>query len=151
LTLNLTTPGSPRAISEELSENEYWDYILGSAEGNNAPTLDPANGGSVTVASVGDFSCGNGHNIMRSTDDIFEAGYMNNREIYYIYVSGDITIAREAKTIGNRSYNAVNLPLKTGWNLVQVDRKRPQSGGGNHIFTVKIADKDIPWRYYMPG
>jgi hypothetical protein len=125
---------------------------LGNAEGGNAPTFDPANGGSVTAARVGSFNCGDGHNIIRrSNASTVQGAYKYSSEIYYIYVSGDITITRPAKTIGNRIYNAINLSLKTGWNLVQVNRKRPQSGGGNHIFTVKIADKDLPWRYYTPG
>jgi hypothetical protein len=157
LTLTLTTPAAPLAIStlpiKKDANDAYNGWgIFGNTNGDNALTFDPANGG-VTAASIGSFSVDNsgygGYKIARGAYDTDEAGYENGTEICYIYVSGDVTITRAAKTIGRNYYHAINLPLKAGWNLVQVDQKRPKSGGS--VFSVKIAGKDIPWRYYKSG
>jgi hypothetical protein len=75
--------------------------------------------------------------------------YAKESFIYYIYVDKDCTLSRPARNWQdeerNYNYEAVDLRLKAGWNLVQLD-----VGGtlplSNLTATAKIADKDVPWR-----
>jgi hypothetical protein len=67
--------------------------------------------------------------------------------ICYLYVDKAVTITRSAKSIMEQedyaiAYSSINLQLKAGWNLVQLDDYRTLSGGTR---TVKLADKDVPW------
>ena len=76
-------------------------------------------------------------------------------QISYIYVSTNVTFNRAAATTETQqshdglsilsTYSALNLALKTGWNLVRVDYTF-NSSTNTDTYTVKIADKDIPWK-----
>jgi hypothetical protein len=90
----------------------------------------------------------NGFYILRFFEDADYTTYYNRYDIIHVYVSSDVTFTRGAKTIkteysnGPINYSAVNLPLKTGWNLVQTDYNGTETSGTH---TVKIATKNIPW------
>ncbi|MDR2745868.1 MAG: hypothetical protein LBB77_00350 [Treponema sp.] len=45
-------------------------------------------------------------------------------------------------------YNAIDLQLKEGWNLVQQNQNSTKT---EDTITMKIADKDIPWYIRRTG
>ncbi|GAB6392249.1 MAG: hypothetical protein MdMp014T_1622 [Treponematales bacterium] len=75
--------------------------------------------------------------------------------IAYLYVDEDVTVSRDAKTWKGTvagyidytyDYGAVSLPLKHGWNLVQLDvHVEWQGRKAAGTYTLKTADKDVPW------
>jgi hypothetical protein len=68
--------------------------------------------------------------------------------IFYLYVEKDVTLTRAAKTFTAQglpgTYRAINLPLKAGWNLIQLDQDAYENSGFK--VELKIADKDVSWR-----
>jgi ribosomal protein S4E len=77
--------------------------------------------------------------------------------IQYVYVDRDCTVTRGAtswtKTDDERGtytvkYNAIDLQLKEGWNLVQQNQNSTKT---EDTITMKIADKDIPWYIRRTG
>jgi hypothetical protein len=87
------------------------------------------------------------YSVFREAVKTDEETYEYSSKIVYVYVNKDVTLSRTATTLTNTQIGAVNLALKTGWNLVQTDRHITASGGtvSSITITVKIADKDVPW------
>jgi hypothetical protein len=66
----------------------------------------------------------------------------NTSIIYYVYVSGNVTLSRDKVPFNGDTYEAFNFGLETGWNLVQRDSSSTEEG---KVYTYKIADTDVPW------
>ncbi|MDR1095525.1 MAG: hypothetical protein LBL31_03990 [Spirochaetaceae bacterium] len=79
----------------------------------------------------------------------------HHSKIVYIYASEDVTLSRDEKVLTNEydnpkdtNWDAVNLELKAGWNLVQIDTRQTWNASDytyTKTVTVKIADKNVPW------
>jgi hypothetical protein len=76
----------------------------------------------------------------------------NESTIYYIYVDGDVTISSGKITEKDNEhdstiYNAVNISLKKGWNLIQRDRntKATSEDGVTITVSLSIAHTNLPW------
>jgi hypothetical protein len=159
LTLEFFKPLSTGPIDEELNNrDEYW--LFGRTDGEHKLTFDPAGGGRVGVKERGGWDLNEEeesprYGISRNfgvSNDTTEI----NRQIAHVYVTGDVRITRPAKEIEvedddwrSGSWTAIDLPLKTGWNLVQLERHKTYAGNVV-VFTLKIVDKDvdIPWIYW---
>jgi hypothetical protein len=115
----------------------------------------------VNISSVDSFyyqdgSTGKQYSIGRTEGETDEKTYMNGSSIYYVYVSGDVTLTRAAKTIkeeyeGNTqttNFADFNLSLKKGWNLIQTDESFTSNDSGKTVAgskSVNIASNDVPW------
>jgi hypothetical protein len=160
LTLEFFRPLNTQAIDKEFNVNDQaqrWPF--GRTDGEYKLTFVPADGGRVGVRAVGSLDrdeWGLDYRFNRRSevsDD--DETYRNASEIAHIYVTGDVTITRPAKTITvedddwrSGDYKAINLPLKAGWNLVQLDRNATFGADNTVVWTIKIADRDdIPWTY----
>jgi hypothetical protein len=162
LNLTLTTP--PVYGEGEQKFDDVKRYLFGSEDSANWGTFDPD---TVKFCIPSFYSVqGSGseekrYYIERSMWETDEKTYNVGVQIVYVYVDNDCTVTRNAKTWeesfdGTRwtlTYSAINLPLKKGWNLVQINgqmtRESADSDVGTGTYTVKIADKDVPWVIYV--
>jgi hypothetical protein len=137
MTLNLYAPTSTEPItnfaSQELFGDDQWDTT-------SSFTPDPT---TVEFSELGE-SLGA---IERYYQDTDMKTYATTSEIRYVYVNGDVTITRAAQIINedgrDTAWAAIDLELKTGWNLVQIDRHETED---TKTAALKIADKEIPWK-----
>jgi hypothetical protein len=83
--------------------------------------------------------------------------YQRMSGIFYLYVGKDVTLTRAAKQATKEdvtvTYRAINLPLKAGWNLIQLDQDTRETTATTGTTTtgiveLKIADKNVPWVCY---
>jgi hypothetical protein len=139
------------------NNTSVWDnsglgwYLFGKVDADYEAAVTPND---AAFALVDEFSWGEDNQIYRMAIDTNKKTYMNRSEIVYVYVSKDVTLSRAAKTwtytdeewTENTNWNEVNLALKTGWNLVQIDSHETESGNtGTETATVKIATNNVPW------
>jgi hypothetical protein len=76
------------------------------------------------------------YSISRKAVDTDNKTYQYGSQIVYVYVNQDVTLSRDAKNweisdgeyTGNIKWAAVNLALKAGWNLVQIDSNTTANG-----------------------
>jgi hypothetical protein len=166
LTLEFFKPLSTGPIDEDLNgREEYW--LFGRTDGDYKLTFDPAGGGRVGVKERGGWDLNEEEASLRygisrnstQKDDENNPTFQISSQIAHVYVTGDVRITREEKEEivvedddwRSGKYTAIDLPLKTGWNLVQFDRKETfaeNEADNTVVITVKIADKDIPWIYW---
>jgi hypothetical protein len=147
LTLELDTPSGDN-VNSSADWLEYFGFqFFIDTTGPNAVKAEPATG--VNIASTGFFnsSTDDSYYIERSKQETDEKTYMKESSIVYIYVSGDITLSRGKVEISVGTFNAFNLPLKTGWNLVQTDTYANFTTM-SATMTIKIANEDVPWTIY---
>jgi hypothetical protein len=151
----LSTPSNPQT----LGSNGYLRRTLFGDEGVPDYTATPDD---ATFAIVSEFSWDGNENtwcrIIRGKVDTDNKTYLNSSEIVYVYASEDVTLSH-AKNDWTKSgegmtrnyhWGAVNLPLKTGWNLVQIDSNATADESTSTYTmtgTVKIATDDVPWAY----
>jgi hypothetical protein len=93
--------------------------------------------------------------IQKSKDETDGETYYRFSSGGYIYVDKDCTISREAKSWtwpygggGTAAYNfsAFDLPLKAGWNLIQMGGETTMTGNSISIeYAMKLGDSDVPW------
>jgi hypothetical protein len=155
---SFTLPASP-TNSQALASNNALKWALFGSSTDNDYTASPDD---ATFVIVRDFRWNvedTNYTISREayeTDD--DETYEISSQIVYIYTDKNVTLSRAAKdwteSHGDETYNTqwgpVNLALKTGWNLVQIDSR--MTGNENNFIekvTVKIADKNVPWTFYM--
>jgi hypothetical protein len=145
LSFTLGTPSSGLAAITELNGKDNGDVngsLFGMTTSGYALTISDL---SAQYLIVSNFS-NNGTAISREAWEADGKTYFYGSFIVYVYVNKNVTLTRAAKDIPKNGhlipYAAINLPLKTGWNLVQFDtyEKPPVS-----IVTVKIAGDDVPW------
>jgi hypothetical protein len=153
-TLTLSLPQTPSSGTATLATTSL-SSLFGDTASGNALSLTAADASFVLVDELVDSS----NHISRDWGIQTDTSQTRS-QICYIYVNKDVTITRDAKNItqseGEDSwtapYAAVSLPLKTGWNLVQSDMAVT---GTEHSFTggytVKMADKDVPWNVNVYG
>ncbi|MDR1096202.1 MAG: hypothetical protein LBL31_07415 [Spirochaetaceae bacterium] len=147
---SFTLPESP-ALSPA-SELRYT--LFGDDSGDYTATPDNA-----TFAMVSSFYWKEGntsYSIRREVTKTDGATYRDRSEIVYVYASKDVTLSQDVKnrTVSNEKDNgtsstqwgAVNLALKKGWNLVQIDSYATVNGNNaTQKTTVKIATHNVPW------
>jgi hypothetical protein len=120
LTLALVTPTVTTSVTEFL--NKDGSLFFGNTTGDNKVTAS-GNPDVTVMRALTDKA----PYLLRVYMDTDGATYYNRYEIIHVYVSADVTFTRVAKTItidfigGPVNFSAVNLPLKTGCNLVQTD------------------------------
>jgi hypothetical protein len=100
----------------------------------------------VNIAVIRRFEAASGRLSRKSVETDYKT-YGIGSEITYVYVSADVTLSRTAKSMNDgegrsKSFSGFNIPLETGWNLVQVDYYQTQTSAS---ITIKTADKDVPW------
>jgi hypothetical protein len=151
LTLNSGLTGS--AINSWIATDGELEKWFGDTAGDNAVNVSD---NTVKVLRMGPLQYGGDEaaKIGRGVE-VQEETVAKHANISYIWVDKDCTLSRGAKTININEYNngsfdiaLIDLPLKAGWNLVQVDTYQYSNDGGTTLtgnITVKIADKDIPW------
>ncbi|MDR3171454.1 MAG: hypothetical protein LBU17_07485 [Treponema sp.] len=157
--LILNTPSDPytEGISNWLDAESHF---FGSIEAGYEVTVSDKSAKIVTP-----YFSGSSGSIRYSVDrmkyETDETTYYNESTIQYVYVSKNVTLSREQKTITdedededegqsytyNDTYSAFTLPLKAGWNLVQTDENMTLTSSStiNTTIAIKIADKDVPW------
>jgi hypothetical protein len=142
MTLTLTTPTNLEKTVSNFTEEKK--NLFGDEEAVTPTPGDPK------ICVVRKFSSGGEYEVRRKWEETDKTTYQRSKEIFYIYVDADVVLSRNAKGITDGelflSYSAINLPLKEGWNLVQVDQNivvTNEVPGGTA--TVKIADTNVPW------
>jgi hypothetical protein len=151
LSFDLGTPSSPSVVTSlNKSNSDSVDFFYRTDSDYKLTFSDS----SATAVIIPGFVCsfaGSQYTIWRFAEAGDGVTYLQQAAIGYIYVSADCTISRQAKTWtepGNDGsswtvdYKAFELPLKTGWNLIQIDM---DVSGGGETTVLKIADKDVPW------
>jgi hypothetical protein len=112
-------------------KNQGAGSFLGSQTVASQVTIDPSSAESANIVAVPNFMVDN-IKLARSLDEGNKGS-----DIIYVHVSADVTFS--SNQINDvLSYNAFELALKTGWNLVQSDYT-------DTTVTIKIADTKIPW------
>jgi hypothetical protein len=145
LTLTLNTPSGSdaRVISDWFSNNGSGvGSLFGSVEGGNVVTVSDDTAQIVYVHNLKGTGNSTEYEIERRKYKTDNSTYSLGSNISYVYVDKDVTFTRAKKQIEETTYNAIALPLKTGWNLVQTDSNYTRTSSTE---AVKIADKDIPW------
>jgi hypothetical protein len=139
LTLSLTTPSSTESVSTFFDRNLFGsddDDFKADPDTVNITTLDAF------------YNELNNCRVQRHWRDTDEKTYYKSSQIVYVYVDADVTITRAVKQFEDEecviNWSAIHLPLKKGWNLVQVDNNDTLTGGTGTA-TTKIADKNVPW------
>ncbi|MDR0561970.1 MAG: hypothetical protein LBG73_04710 [Spirochaetaceae bacterium] len=160
---SFTLPAAPSYLYS-FSTSGLDSYLFEDTDGDLAPTVSSADAKFTLVSYFSWNSGSNYYSISRQSLDTDDATYMNRNQILYVYADTDVTLSRSAKTwkedssksiqarasSGSYTYNwgAVNLILKKGWNLVQIDSNTTVTGESiKKSATVKIADKDVPWTF----
>jgi hypothetical protein len=152
--LSFTLSASPSGAQAFASNSGLQWKLFGN--GDSDYTVNPTNALFATVSGFY-WNDGNvGYEISRAAYKTDYATYQIISEIIYVYADKDVTLSRAAKNwtqeyggqTSNYQWGAVNLALKTGWNLVQIDSDA--TGNENNFtekVTVKIADKNVPWMF----
>ncbi|MDR1106673.1 MAG: hypothetical protein LBL44_09975 [Treponema sp.] len=153
---SFTLPESP-PYPQALSSGYSLRYTLfGDVSGDYTAT--PGDATFVMVSSF-QWNAGNTYyEINRAVTDTDMATYQDRSQIVYVYASKDVTLSQDADTWedswseGNvtetykTQWGAVNLALKKGWNLVQIDSYETKNGNDyTQKATVKIATHNVPW------
>jgi hypothetical protein len=156
LSFSLSTPSNPVVGKDD-------DYINRNLVGGQGwGTWDTQDAGFMgtfvpddakfSIPSFYDTVDGQDYYLWRFKEDTDKTTYYISSTINYVYVDKDCTITRDEKNwIGTDEdgetwpfrYNAVNLSLKKGWNLVQIDNNTTRELGTYTV--VKIASQDVPW------
>jgi hypothetical protein len=151
LSFTLNTPSPLQSVTVVNTDS---NSLPGIAAGKTVTISDP----SAQIYRLPDFSydtgSGKSYSIYRIAQKTDEATYSVSSLIAYIYIDRDCTITRSAVdwTETSNGYTfvssvaAIDLPFKTGWNLIQMDCFMTLSGTTyTETWTVKLADKDVPW------
>jgi hypothetical protein len=150
----------PALISDWIkstSPSSYRDEFGYTGSGNEVAISDP-DATMLRMTSMYYDDEEDDEHIDRSVE-IREETFAKASDISYIWVDRDCTLSRGAKTMSfpdgkenggdyhgeTVEFSAFELPLKAGWNLVQMNRYQYGNEGKNRIITVKIADRDVPW------
>ncbi|MDR2177862.1 MAG: hypothetical protein LBP20_07485 [Treponema sp.] len=154
LTLNLTTPTN---LGNESDQQGHFPglkiMLLGSTDAAPEGTFNPSDAEFCFCSSFSGTGDGSTYYVYRYAAQTGAETYFVDITIHYVYVDKDCSIISAAKDISGTDdgvawtdhYDKVDLSLKTGWNLIQVNRNGTEKG---MTVTVKIADKDIPWEIY---
>jgi hypothetical protein len=133
-------------VNSGTSEAYKW---FGNTSGN-AVTISPSDA-KVIYADTLKYGVVNAPKINRELV-VQEEAFAKASGITYIWVDKDCTLSRGATsmffTTGDYQdetvdFSAFNLPLKAGWNLVQINRYQYSEDG--RVITLKIADSNVPW------
>ncbi|MDR3335303.1 MAG: hypothetical protein LBT13_10545 [Treponema sp.] len=152
LNLTLNTP-STQAVSTWLSNDGR--HFVGSVDGENVVTISDNTAQITSIKGLRYRANSIDYYVERAKYETDEETYIMASGIAYVYVSKDVTLNRGQKQGGlgdsatvTVTYSAFTLPLKTGWNLVQIDEElqiyedmKPTSG----TMAVKIANRNVPW------
>jgi hypothetical protein len=135
LTFSLKTPDETDTLDAEMSSLGPWTNVQ----------IDPADARafSVTEFSAWGDDNKNYYTIKRHKSESEENIYNRYSEIIYLYVSKGVTVSGESEQDDyGVTYTAFDISLKTGWNLLQWDAFRTQTGGTQIL---SIAEKNVPW------
>jgi hypothetical protein len=164
LTVEFFKPLSTSWIDQEFNNRQGGDNgwtFFGRTDGDYKLTFVPEGGGRVGVRAQNNLA-GDEWNLgysffMRSHTEFKEGEYHIESGIFFVYATGDVTITRGEKKVSgladnwwNGKYAAVNLSLKEGWNLLQIDTKEtftPEGQDNIRDHTLKIVDQGLPWKY----
>jgi hypothetical protein len=159
VTLNLKEP-TRLANETDNPDNRFGvvkEYLLGTKETPAPGTFDPDTAKFCLATFEGTDTNGDRYFVERSmgqTDE--EETYFVGSVIFYVYVDTNCNIKKAAEDFQRTDdegeswierYGAIDLSLKKGWNLVQINES--WTGDEPKIFTFKIADKDIPWSIWV--
>jgi hypothetical protein len=139
LSFSLGTPPSSilEIIGELLSAFGGWFY------GNSSESVTASN--PYALAMVWN---GSGYYNGQEYFDVSRAVYGESTfiTIIYVYVNADTTLSRRKISSSDSTHAAFSLPLKAGWNLIQIEASLTQSGDREEVYSEsKIADKNVPW------
>jgi hypothetical protein len=161
--LNMEITGEPSSVygKDDQQFDTVKEILLGTAKAGYDGTFDPDDTKFRIPSFYGRDTNGRGYLVYRYEEETDMETYAHSSLIYYVYVDKDCRITSDLKSDkgtydgGNLegqefdiTYNAIDLQLKKGWNLIQHNRNMtvPET-----IITVKIADKNIPWYIKQEG
>lgn len=150
LNLTLNTPSNPVVGKDTGYINKN---LLGGSppDAEFAETVVPDDAKFSIPSFSGTVGGQNYYYLRRFKGETDKETYSISSEILYVYVDKDCTITRDEKSWPETDddgktwplkCNAVNLSLKKGWNLVQIDDNSTRE---LLTRTMKIASQNVPW------
>ncbi|MDR1635767.1 MAG: hypothetical protein LBR93_00360 [Treponema sp.] len=151
LTLKLETPTSlTTTIASYVSSGGYLaGKYLYDVNGDNAVTVSSTDVEAVVISKFPCTAGGDPYELQRKWEDTDGKTYRYSKEIFYVYVDGNVTLTRDERKITEGEYDitshAFDLQLKNGWNLLQFDESFNVIAEGVYVAigTLKIADTDL--------